>query len=259
MPPTIIDLTQASPPALAKPAKPAIPPRPMISPLAGLLSQTIALAESSRVRSTLVAVCNASPEAAQITGSLLLVDKDSVLADDSSAEEEDEEDEEDVGGESDGNDEGTSNNGADQRRNEASDFVGLTSNDLKRMRSRYAVCETCKEEFDVLDNRSGSCRWHDGENAKDFTLSDTSASLHLVNSQLGDPERNYEYWTNHYEPEDGEIDTDEMREKHPEGFIYGCCEEDGDSRGCQKGRHVEPDIEPDIQSKRRQYSPPMYR
>lgn len=32
----------------------------------------------------------------------------------------------------------------------------------KRMRSRYAMCVQCNEEFDLTDNRKGDCEWHEG-------------------------------------------------------------------------------------------------
>lgn len=36
----------------------------------------------------------------------------------------------------------------------------------------------------------------------------------------------------------GEIDTEQNREDHPQGFMYECCQGDGDSRGCKRGPHV---------------------
>lgn len=36
----------------------------------------------------------------------------------------------------------------------------------------------------------------------------------------------------------GEIDTLENREEYPQGFMYKCCQGDGDSRGCKRGPHV---------------------
>ena len=34
----------------------------------------------------------------------------------------------------------------------------------KRLRSKYAVCSNCEEEFDVTQNGKKACRWHDGMN-----------------------------------------------------------------------------------------------
>jgi len=34
-----------------------------------------------------------------------------------------------------------------------------------------------------------------------------------------------------------ELDTDEMRQDHPEGFEYDCCGGAGNSVGCKRGEH----------------------
>ncbi|CAI4212074.1 unnamed protein product [Parascedosporium putredinis] len=36
-----------------------------------------------------------------------------------------------------------------------------------------------------------------------------------------------------------EIDTEDMKRECPEGFIYDCCDENGESKGCAKSRHQE--------------------
>ena len=36
----------------------------------------------------------------------------------------------------------------------------------------------------------------------------------------------------------GEIDTEENREEYPQGFMYKCCQGDGDSKGCKRGPHA---------------------
>lgn len=137
MPPTIIDLTQARSPA---------PTAPEFIPVAVLLKEAIANAQPIRLRSTLVAICNTSPEAARIAASLLLVPEEKVRylsAEESSEDEEQEEKDEDededegendVGRRGDGNDEGSSHNETDKRAKENSGSnhgVGLAANDLK--------------------------------------------------------------------------------------------------------------------------------
>ncbi|MCJ1466026.1 Ribosome biogenesis protein 1 [Pseudocyphellaria aurata] len=187
MPPTIIDLTQASSP---------VRPEPDIVPVAVLVKQAISEAAVSRLRSTLVAICDASPEAARIAGSLLLVPEEDVRylsAEESSeeeVEEEDEEDEEeeedeedeedeevekkedeDMGERSDGKDKAHSHDASDEKRKEdaGSDrIMEQAVKKVKRMRTRYAICENCNEEFDVADNLKGYCCWHEGETLKDL-------------------------------------------------------------------------------------------
>lgn len=186
MPPTIIDLTEASSPA---------PAEPEIVPVEVLLKQAIDKAQPSRLRNTLVAICDGSPEAARIAGSLLLVPEKGVRylsAEESSEEEEDDEEDEeedeheedeqeedhdrDMSARTNGNDKSFSNDETEKGRKETSGSnhaMELAANDLKRMRTRYAMCENCAEEFDVADNLKGYCCWHDGEIARDLMMSGT--------------------------------------------------------------------------------------
>lgn len=46
-------------------------------------------------------------------------------------------------------------------------------------------------------------------------------------------------WTDWDERCHGPCDTAENREQWPEGFMWSCCEEDGEAEGCKTGRHVE--------------------
>lgn len=47
---------------------------------------------------------------------------------------------------------------------ESSHSATAILNGKKRLRSKYAVCSNCKEEFDVTQNGKKACRWHDGMN-----------------------------------------------------------------------------------------------
>lgn len=38
-----------------------------------------------------------------------------------------------------------------------------TQTDTGAKRQRYAMCENCKEEFDVTENDEDSCQYHDGK------------------------------------------------------------------------------------------------
>jgi hypothetical protein len=46
-----------------------------------------------------------------------------------------------------------------------------------------------------------------------------------------------DFWADHDERCHGTIDTDEMREQYPEGFVWDCCDEPGDAIGCRVSRH----------------------
>lgn len=49
-----------------------------------------------------------------------------------------------------------------------------------------------------------------------------------------------EYWDNiDLWDYDGPIDTEENRDDHPEGFVYGCCEKHYGEEGCKVSWHEE--------------------
>ncbi|KAF2251766.1 hypothetical protein BU26DRAFT_422577 [Trematosphaeria pertusa] len=83
-------------------------------------------------------------------------------------------------------------------------------------RQRYEICDQCGEEYDVLANERCSCVWHEGELEVDYDA---------------------DIWADHDENCHGTIDTDDMREEIPEGFVWGCCEQLGTAKGCRKSVH----------------------
>ncbi|RBR23563.1 uncharacterized protein FIESC28_03745 [Fusarium coffeatum] len=79
------------------------------------------------------------------------------------------------------------------------------------------VCVQCDEAFTNEVNTEEPCRYHPGE---------------LEVDDEGD------FWADHDENCHGEIDTDDMREECPDGFIWDCCNELGGSKGCTAGKHM---------------------
>lgn len=63
-----------------------------------------------------------------------------------------------------------------------------------------------------------------------------------ANNRSGELEPDYEMFVDHDENCHGTIDSSEMREEFPENFFYNCCDQDGLSKGCKTGRHVEESI-----------------
>jgi hypothetical protein len=53
-------------------------------------------------------------------------------------------------------------------------------------------------------------------------------------------------WADHDERCHGTIDTAEMRKDYPEGFVWDCCEKDGNEEGCELDVH-----RPDMGKRRR--------
>ena len=80
--------------------------------------------------------------------------------------------------------------------------------------ARYAMCTNCEQEFDVIENFSEACIYHDGELEVNY---------------------DHERWYDWDEASYGRIS--EMEEEHPEGFTWSCCEEDGTAEGCQTDWH----------------------
>ena len=54
-----------------------------------------------------------------------------------------------------------------------------------------------------------------------------------------EPNYDDDFWADHDENCHGIIDTDEMRKEYPEGFLYTCCDKDGEAKGCARARHEE--------------------
>ena len=53
-----------------------------------------------------------------------------------------------------------------------------------------------------------------------------------------EPDFDGDFWADHDENCHGPIDTDEMREENPDGFVWSCCNEIGSAKGCMLGRHA---------------------
>ncbi|KAK4082343.1 uncharacterized protein Triagg1_2155 [Trichoderma aggressivum f. europaeum] len=95
------------------------------------------------------------------------------------------------------------------------DKVSKYARDMKIHARVKAICVQCNSTFDPSDTAK-NCFYHNGE-----------------------LEANYDddFWADHDEDCHGTIDTDEMREEFPEGFIWNCCDKSGDELGCRWGRH----------------------
>ena len=146
---SVIDLTESSPPLVEQARTPSAK---------AVLQSAIDTAQPARLRGTLLALCNASAEAASLVSKLLLIPESEVkrsnhrkLSDQDSDDDDEEED---------GNDE-SSNDSEEEDENDA-EGAEATATSLKRLRSRFAMCENCSEEFDVADNEKGACAYHDG-------------------------------------------------------------------------------------------------
>ncbi|KAK8239922.1 hypothetical protein HDK64DRAFT_313433 [Phyllosticta capitalensis] len=116
----------------------------------------------------------------------------------------------------------------------AANVARLPVPDLKRKRHRYATCYNCEAEYDVRNNHEEACFYHDGA----FTATGEKAKNDL--SMSGDLEYDQTYWGRYCErPGNSHIATQENFEEQPEGFNWTCCDESGESEGCQTGPHID--------------------
>ena len=177
MAPFIVDLTDAitsrAPEPIPKPV-----PKPH-SPTA-ILEDAINNASKRRLLEVLQGVCDKSLDASRIISSLLLVPEDdavdkiiekSNITDDEEEFETESEDEEDEDEDEEENEEGSDvkdrrlDVGEEPKERPRSKSLErpMPGNGQKRLRSRYAICANCREEFDVTSNDKHDCVWHTGE------------------------------------------------------------------------------------------------
>lgn len=105
------------------------------------------------------------------------------------------------------------------------------------------ICLECKEEYWEDKNWPRSCWSHNGKlklpdpKMFDFQISSMALIRRLLLAGRLALDTTKPVWSNiDYDDED-ELDTDEMREQVPEGFVYECCGESGLSKGCKWGKH----------------------
>ena len=171
MSPTIVDLTVSTPAVTGFTEEPREEE---------VLKSAIQLAQPERLRATLREICNSSPEAFRIARDLLLVPEEQVKHKtidrrnrvDEDDEDEDEEDSsessdseddsnisDDANGEEKAEDEGDDNK---EHRPRVVSVAVVQTNGVKRLRSKFATCLNCSDEFDVTNNGKYSCVWHPG-------------------------------------------------------------------------------------------------
>ncbi|GAQ05782.1 hypothetical protein ALT_3103 [Aspergillus lentulus] len=166
-------------------------------------NEALNAAPSSRLRHIIRDVCRLLPAALPIVSDCLLVSEEQVPGPDDSGSE--------------------SGSGSDPEVNANIETAQPASAEPKpkpatpkskkraraSVRPRYAVCANCEVEYDVT------------KNSREEAVQDE------------------EYWGRIDLWEDEEIDNEEHREDHPEGFIYRCCGKYYGEDGCKVGWHEE--------------------
>ncbi|EPS43858.1 hypothetical protein H072_2032 [Dactylellina haptotyla CBS 200.50] len=91
------------------------------------------------------------------------------------------------------------------------------SNNKRRAESEIAVCIVCTEAFDEADNHDTACQTHPGE---------------------WEADTDHEAWYHHGWGGNAAYNDEDLFRDMPEAFIMDCCEQPGDSDGCQVQRHT---------------------
>ncbi|KAI9764122.1 MAG: hypothetical protein M1840_008682 [Geoglossum simile] len=82
--------------------------------------------------------------------------------------------------------------------------------------ARTEACQNCSQEFDVTLNKRGVCLWHPGYKAVDFDS---------------------DFWADHDVNCHGPYEAFEDDSDYAEGFVWECCDELGDNKGCKTTKH----------------------
>ncbi|GAB1317460.1 hypothetical protein MFIFM68171_07670 [Madurella fahalii] len=76
------------------------------------------------------------------------------------------------------------------------------------------ICLNCKEAYSEAENASDACYYHNGNLEIDY---------------------DNDVWADH--PDEVEMDTPDMRQDCPEGFVWDCCDGAADAPGCTRSWH----------------------
>ncbi|KAI5467488.1 hypothetical protein BGZ63DRAFT_419188 [Mariannaea sp. PMI_226] len=80
------------------------------------------------------------------------------------------------------------------------------------------ICMQCDKSFSIKKKDAEVCLYHPEELEVDFDS---------------------DVWADHDEKCHGPEDTEENRREFPDGFIYPCCQGQGDAPGCERSKHEE--------------------
>lgn len=98
-----------------------------------------------------------------------------------------------------------------------------TKADQINFKDRYVHCVNCYELFDVQA---------EVEDDDTDASSEDECCYHPGYLEVNDDD---DFWADHDEDCHGTIDTDWMRHEFPNGFLWDCCDQPGDAKGCETG------------------------
>ncbi|RAL07203.1 uncharacterized protein BO97DRAFT_264480 [Aspergillus homomorphus CBS 101889] len=168
------------------------------------LQRAIKITSPEHLQRVLSQLCMTIPEAKNLIASELLVPEDKVPVPAPRIELTLEDDEDDDDG--DGDDESSTEprtptpTTSNKRKREAPSSIADHMNPQKEFKPRYVTCIECGEEYDVPENTSTSCRYHEATHGElDVDFFGDQIDFHNV-------------------------DSEENRKRYPQGCIHECCE-----------------------------------
>ncbi|KAJ5917667.1 hypothetical protein N7466_011221 [Penicillium verhagenii] len=176
------------------------------------LNHCIDTASDTLLRTLLKTICETIPAAKEKVVENLLVEKNKVPIPPSSDSDSDQE----------SNDEGSDEEkGSEDDETASAEKRPAQETTSSAKRPRYAECEVCNKQFDVLLNSETACRYHE----KEACVEDDSPL----------------FWDNDFfGPMEAETDP-HIREEYPEYFKFECCGGNlmDNPDGCKTGWHKE--------------------
>ncbi|CZR59438.1 uncharacterized protein PAC_09330 [Phialocephala subalpina] len=183
----------------------AAPPKSVVS---DALRDAVDTLPETRLRALIVRYCESM---ADLRGALereCLVQGKDIVRYHANTESEDAEDDESLETE-----EGSDDDDTPTRNKKEKKFIAKADDELA---PRFAKCEHCDEEFDVTNNEKGDCLWHTGMKENDYEA---------------------DVWADHDPQCHGPYSDFEDDYEMASGFIWSCCDEEGNNPGCKSTKH----------------------
>lgn len=124
-------------------------------------------------------------------------------------------------------------NPTSKRKRSTADENIEAGNSSKRMKSHYAMCEQCENDFDVTQNHRKACRYHPCQSKIQpcIVTSGLTNSPERVGDRDGDSEPDVREFTGQYGGMYG------LEKKYRESYRWSCCGRAGYKGGCRRGPH----------------------
>lgn len=114
-------------------------------------------------------------------------------------------------------------------------LLAPAANGSANKRKAYEVCSQCGEDYLVEANVVGKCTFHQGECHSNIQMQEMLTYSRSAGVKKVDFES--DMWADHDERCHGRLEDFKDDPEFSEGFIWSCCDQDGDAEGCRVTRH----------------------